>query len=176
MLKQFGRKSQCNTAFGLLLLSILCTGCNSALVKPDDSTSATQQEADLIQSRFVAIDLVNAIVQVPELHPAGMGTVKVKAPVTEFGKQLYQVMKMAGFTLRINDSRSIADTLSYSLTTGPAGTTYQIIIAEFKFRRAYSTVENRVEPRTGLFVYGTNPNGIKTNDDMFRKQREFLSL
>lgn len=119
------------------------------------------------QHRLIAIDLVNAMLQVPRLHPS-RGVIYMAEPY-DFGIQLSTVMEIAGYNLQISSAESATPFLSYSVSARAQGRRYQIDVDGMKIRRTYELHDNGANPKSTLFVYGINPELIQLRDGIFEQ-------
>lgn len=151
--------------FALVVLAI--TGC--AVTQVDKTSEFSQSDID----RLAAIDLTNVMVQVPRLHPKRAAPIEMIAATDGFGKQLHDVLKVAGYSVSVSDAPSDTS-LRYSTSRQTSdieaeSTLYQIEVDGFRVKRSYSLQGNRVVPQSSIFVFGTDPSLINLNDDVFIK-------
>jgi len=159
--------------FLVVLITTITSGCSAslqALKNPVPDTGKVTSELMKDMEYLAAIDLVNTLVQVPRLHPANATVLQMKRPTPGFGQNVYEVMKIAGYNIQVIDTDNVQEPrVSYSRTPGPNKSTFQINIETFRARRAYSVVDNKVQPDSSMFIYGADPNLIETNDLIFEK-------
>lgn len=157
--------------------AILCTaGCTATLQSLAKHTSDTTAEstatpdADRNMEYLAAIDLINVMVQVPRLHPANNTFFQMFKPESGFGKNVYEVMKVAGYSVQLVHSRDTRTPfISYSKNPQSDQTTFQIELNDFKVKRSYQLVAGRVEPTHPVYVYGADPDNINTDNSIFQR-------
>lgn len=147
-------------------------GCSTIQPAPEREKKTQTTESTHVSDMeyLAAVDLINTVVQVPRLHPANSEVLQMKRPTPGFGQNLYDVMTVAGYEIRIVDTDTVREPqVSYSQRTGTNKTTFQINIEQFKARRAYSVQNSRVKPDSSIYIFGADPDNINTNDLIFEK-------
>ena len=163
----------------LFLITFILSGCNASLLALQQPTADAAAEKARSESDFIydmqylaAVDLVNTLVQVPRLHPANASVLQMKKPTPGFGQNVYEVMKIAGYNIQIVDAANVQDPrVTYLMTPGSVKSTFQINIETFKARRTYSVLDNEVKPESSIYIFGADPDTIKTNDHIFEKYK-----
>jgi len=158
--------SRLATACFLIFAASACVSTPAPQVAEEPASSEVNETTDM-----VSIDLVNALMQVDELHPA-VKSLEMQIPDSDFGRSLRKVLSLAGY--QINTTLSGArDSLEYSASRNSSGSaagstwTYQLGVDSVKIKRDYSVENGRVLPASSLYVQGTDPSAIQLNDYIF---------
>ena len=150
-------------ASGTLALALLGAGCASA---PWESESAdVAPAADFPRSRLVALDFVDAMVQLPELEPART-TLYIERPASRFGELLVGSLQSRGYDLRLGVDGA-PTTLGYRVESGagevPSGTangdslyTFLVEAGTVRLRRSYRVDFDGVRPASPMQLHGAN--------------------
>ena len=166
----------------LACITFLMVGCAGSIQTAQNTTEEKSEVADSSESVGVmeylaAIDLVNTVVQVPRLHPGAVATLQMRKPRRGFGQQVYEVMTAAGYNIRIVEYRNGQNPfVSYSDKPDSNDTIFQIDVDDFKVRRTYSIVNDVVTPKSSIYLYGADPDVIKSNDAIFRQYQRTSTL
>ena len=151
-----------------LILTIV-SGCsaNSQALK-QSAVEAKKVESEHVMEYLAAVDLINTLVQVPRLHPTSATVFHMRQPTSSFGQNIYEVMTIAGYDIQIVDTGNLQEPrVTYSTTLENGRTTFQINIENFKAKRSYLVVDNKVRPGSSIYIYGADPDIIKANDRIF---------
>lgn len=156
------------------------SGCAKNLIKGSDSDRDANQpdiaSYALTQYELIAIDLVNAMVQIDELHPSDLSGVKLAAPKNSFGSALFTVLKSAGYNVRQPGSAEVYTDLKWSVT--PAVTQnvtaedtqpelFSIMLRNLTLSRNYQLGSRSVKPTSNLKISGVANIPIKLHDELF---------
>lgn len=166
----------------ILLLSVL-SGCGHAQKflygTPEPEPELTIAN-DYERSRLIALDMVNTLVQIPDLDPSDL-VLFADQPVNQFGRILFSVLQDAGYDLRIG-VQSESDRLLYDIVQDaavPASVaadtgvelealyTFYIAANDVKVKRQYRTNAVGVWPVSAMFVHGADVAEIAVNDELF---------
>jgi outer membrane protein OmpA-like peptidoglycan-associated protein len=163
---------------GLLSACLLpaCSVLNSRTPVQIDVDAENGIADDFERSRLIALDLVNALVQIPTLRPAST-TLHTARPRSRFGELLVASLQDAGYDLRIGDKAS-AGWLNYSIepvsvvapaapVPGTADYTFMVSAGSVKVKRTYRVDSLGVRPASSLFVHGGDGSGIRLHDALF---------
>ncbi len=170
-------------AFALVLPTIvLLSGCaqlTAAGVQHSQAASKVQKKSPIDPgekaSKLIAIDLVNAMVQIESLQP-GQTQLHMPKPQEAFGKVLYAMLKTVGYAVQTTHSASVTHPVSFSITEGSNAKLalangfnqiYQINIGDVKIRRDYAFSGGQVKPQSHLYLRGADSSGIQLNDSLF---------
>lgn len=130
--------------------------------------------AKLENLRLVSIDLVSALVQLPEVNPSAV-TLQVTRPKTAFGNLVVRALEDAGYGLQRVPADQGIHYVQYSqryaeTDAGPV-TDYVLRVGDLSLEREYSENESGVYPASLLRVNGIeSPNSIVLNDAIFQEQ------
>jgi len=165
--------------FSLPLLFVCCLSACSILPERSPNTSATavaELANDFERSRLIALDLVNALVQISTLSPAHT-TLYTARPNSRFGALLVAGLQDAGYELRVGSSEStrwlshtiVKDALPHtqSSVTVAGDYTFIVSVGMVKVKRTYRVDARRVRPGSSLFVHGADARGVALNDALF---------
>lgn len=164
---------------GLLSTCLLpaCSVLNTRTPVQIDVKAENGIADDFARSRLIALDLVNALVQIPTLRPAMLHTAR---PRSRFGELLVASLQDAGYDLRIGDKASTG-WLNYSIepvsvvapaapVPGTADYTFMVSAGSVKVKRTYRVDSQGVRPASSLFVHGGDGSGIRLQDTLFDRQ------
>lgn len=118
----------------------------------------------------IAADLVNSLVQVPQLSP-GITAVQVSESLNAFDVQLKVALASSGFD--INPVRENADVLLVSSEIKKTGTAagrhrvFSVRIGKVTIARAYAVVDGSTVPVTSQLIVGAEAQAIEVNDENF---------
>jgi len=156
----------------------IAAGCNATqptINEPPVEASKVESQSLKDMEYLAAIDLINTLVQVPRLHPANAEVLHMRRPAPGFGQNVYEVMSVAGYEIQLVDTGVVREPqVSYSRRPGTNKTTFQINIENFKARRAYSVVDNKVRPDSSIYIFGADPDAIDSNDQIFENYQAVL--
>ena len=164
------------------LSACLLPGCSVLNTRTPVQTDVDAENGiadDFERSRLIALDLVNALVQIPILRPAST-TLHTARPRSRFGELLFANLQDAGYDLRIGDQAS-ASWLNYSIepvsvvapaapAPGTADYTFMVSVGSVKVKRTYRVDSLGVRPASSLFVHGGDGSGIRLHDALFDRQ------
>lgn len=159
--------------FTFTCLALNLVGCNATLQKNAAVVEENVEPKHRAQNHMpylAAIDLVNVLVQVPRLHPGSQQSIQMIQPQSVFGRNLYEVMQVAGYAIDLVNRRDPqVYFLSHTKKSGPDHTTYEIALDTFRVKRGYHIVDNKVAPKYSPYVYGADPSKIETDESIFRR-------
>lgn len=163
---------------GLLSACLLsaCSVLNTRTPVQIDVKAENGIADDFARSRLIALDLVNALVQIPALRPAST-MLHTARPRSRFGELLVASLQDAGYDLRIGDKASTG-WLNYSIepvsvvapaapVPGTADYTFMVSAGSVKVKRTYRVDSQGVRPASSLFVHGGDGSGIRLQDALF---------
>ena len=126
---------------------------------------------DFTRSRLIARDLVNALVQLPELAPKSTKLFTAK-PGSRFAELLLSELLDSGYDLRIG-SKASNPWLDYTISSDSAGVagiyTFVLSAGSIKIKRSYDVDDRGVQPASSLFVHGADASAIVLNDALFER-------
>jgi len=168
---------------GLILLICLVTGCASStgfsLNRNDDPASRARNtnygntdESDFLTiDAMVAIDLVSAIMQLPDYAPF-YTTVQFSPLKTPFGKAVLKAMTRSGFGIQLVPEDQGINYVSYATrqVTSEGGETmeYSVKIKDLEVQRQYQIDGTSIFPLTEIVVSGVQPSRVLVNDDIYK--------
>ena len=163
------------------VLAMLClSGCAKLPFKGDNQDGgdgqSNQDQSALSQYELVAIDMVNAMVQINELHPTTLPDIKLASPKNSFGSALFTVLDSAGYNVRQPELGLVYANLEWSITpvaeigasaddTLPQ--TFSIALNGATLSRSYELGDRRVKPTSNLKLIGVGQAAIKLHDEIF---------
>jgi len=160
---------------GLIFLAGCATNRNNGQDGPGGQSG--QGSAALTQYELIAIDLVNAMVQINELQPANMPDIKITAPKGSFGGALFTVLDSAGYNVRRPEIGLVYADLKWSITPatvqggkkskGAAPQTFSIALNNASLSRNYQLGPRKVKPTSNLVLNGVRNTPIKLHDSLF---------
>jgi len=120
---------------------------------------------------LIASDLVNALMQVENFHPAST-RLQMQDPKHRFGKTLNKVLLAAGYEIQRVDARIGDRFVDYEYSNrkhsqSDSAQTYQINVGPVGIKRDYALLHGEVQPSSDLYVSGVDSSGIKLNDQIF---------
>ena len=139
-----------------------------------DGSQSNLASALLTRYELIAIDLVNAMVQIDDLHPTNLSNIKVDAPQGSFGGALANVLESAGYNVR-QLGGGYAD-LKWSITPAdiqkeaaeePRPELFSIVVNNANLSRNYQFDSRRVKPTSNLMVSGVANIPTKLHDELF---------
>jgi len=178
-------------SFTVLVALSSITGCIStptsdptAQAKPSSRPAVTKTSHSLVGENLVAIDLVNALVQVAELNPEN-AQLELKDPANPFNEHLLKALNALGYRLNPTDNETAIFAVQSSITqnngvvpstSNGVGRTYQIDVGSIKIKRDYLFENDRVKPRSHMYFQGADSSGIKLNDSIFHDLDDDVNL
>jgi hypothetical protein len=174
-----------STLFCLLLGSTGCASLtgntnteNASQYLPRIGGSVTAVEelsANKLENlRLVSIDLVSALVQLPEVGPSNI-TLQITRPQTAFGNMVVRALEDAGYGLQRVSADQGLHYVQYSerfakTDAGPVSD-YVLRVGDISIDREYIENENGIYPSSLMRVNGVeNSEFIELNDDLFKQQ------
>jgi len=124
--------------------------------------------------RLISIDLVSALVQLPDISPTVV-TLQVIQPKTAFGNLIVRALEDAGYGLQRVSADQGLHYVQYSdrfaqTDAGPI-TDYVLRVGEVELSREYTENSNGVFPSSLMRVDGAErPDLIELNDSIFKEQ------
>lgn len=128
----------------------------------------------LEQLRLISIDLVSALVQLPDINPTAV-TLQVTQPRTAFGNLMIRALEDAGYGLQRVSADQGLHYVQYSdrfaqTDAGPIND-YVLRVGNVSLGREYSTNNNGVFPSSLMRIDGAErPDLIVLNDEIFKEQ------
>jgi len=147
-----------------------------------DSESAESGQAgsealinDHARSRLIALDFVEAMVQLPELPPSST-TLYTALPKSRFAQVLILAMQDAGYDLRIGNTAEPVY-LDYSIVprehspvADQARYSFLISVASVKLKRDYRVDASGVYPTSSMFLHGSDAGQLALSNQIFARQ------
>ena len=173
----------------LLACLLLLGGCTllPGGDRPGDGRSDGRSDGppagDFPRSRLVAVDFVDAMVQLPELVPART-TLYTSRPETRFGELLVAAMQHAGYDLRLGVDQSRA-TLDYRIDPEPGGVgagasasavaadaasgryTFLVRAGAVRLKRSYRVDRAGVRPLSSMQLHGADATALESSPSLF---------
>ncbi len=124
--------------------------------------------------RLISIDLVSALVQLPDVNPTAV-TLQVTQPQTAFGNMVVRALEDAGYGLQRVTADQGLHYVQYSerfaeTDAGPV-IDYVLRVGNVSLDREYIENDNGVFPSSLMRVDGVaNPDSIELNDSIFQEQ------
>lgn len=140
----------------------------------DPALIAATAENELRHLRLVAINLVAALVQIPEMRPE-RATLQVSAPASAFGHAIVRALEDAGFGVQRVSNDQGRNYVSYSerfaeTESGPV-TDFTLSVGGIRLSREYVERDGNIYPSSLMTVLGTeSAANIALADDVFREQ------
>jgi len=125
------------------------------------------------QAEMIATDLVSAMMQLSEFPPWAT-TIQLSDSTSEFGQALRKTLKASGYGVQNVDSDIGNNNLTSKRALNGSGDNqrvrYNVTIRDITLAREFEVDENRIWPKTPIYITGTSPQRITPNDDLFRQQ------
>lgn len=159
-----------------VFLLVFLSGCFASL--STGGKLGKRSSNKLSQYELVAIDLVNAMVQITELHPDVMPDIKIDGAKVEgsFGGALTNVLESAGYNVKQPDLGLVYAVMDWSVNpvTAASGAanaassqSYSISVRGAIISRDYQLSRRRVNPTSNLRLQGVEATPIKLHDELF---------
>lgn len=163
--------------FTLVLLSL--AGCASKSSSSGAQGQSNTAPEALSQYELIAIDLINAMLQVNELNPSNLPDIKLSAPKGSFGGALFTVLDSAGYNVRRPELGLVLADLKWAVSPGSAGgdttdeappQTFSISVNGGSLSREYQLSDRKVTPASNLVLKGVKNTPIKLYDELFDQE------
>lgn len=165
----------------VLLHLALIYGCVSVSGAPPDTDSETDvtagvneaaEEADFLSvDAIVAIDLVSALMQLPDYAPF-YTTVQFSPLKTPFGKAILKAMTRSGFGIQLVPEDQGVNYVSYATrevtSEGGESMEFSLKIRDLEIQRRYKIDGTRVYPLSEIIITGVAPSRIIVNDEIYK--------
>ena len=162
-----------------VLLSAVLSGCASTKsVKEPENRQGDSHDNRPAAEHLIATDLVNALIQVPALHPQAT-RLRMLKPEHPFGETLRSVLTASGYPVQLVDSGHGAGFVDYLVTNRQqsrpgVSSTYQVMVGSVGIKRDYRSVNGTIEPASTMFATGVDASMIRTNDGIFSLEPDAL--
>lgn len=123
---------------------------------------------------LVAIDLVSALAQIPEMD-TGAKFIRMPPARSDFDRAVSNALRAKGYRVNSSSTRRGSDVMTTTVVPNNQKSsgiefTYIIAINKIFLRRTYSVVDSVVAPNSSLFVRGADPELIRLDDELFLSQ------
>jgi len=171
--------------FLILLLTHGCASSAGNLPKGDTQAAANVSESQDDNVAFsttdavVAIDLVSAIMQLPDYAPF-YTTVQFSPLKTPFGKAVLKAMTRSGFGIQLVPQDQGINYVSYATrqVTSEGGETieFSIRIKDLEVQRQYQLKGGNVYPLSEIIITGVKPSRVLVNDEIYKSNARGVSF
>lgn len=132
--------------------------------------ATTGAEKDVPVDTIIAIDLVAAVMQLPDYAPF-YTTVQFSEPRTPFGRAIKKAMSQSGYGIQTVEQDQGVHYVSYAsrLVTTESGETmeYSLKVKDLEVQRRYKSEDKTLFPLSEIIVTGVAPSKVIVNDEIY---------
>jgi len=158
---------------GATLFLSSCASVNTTLPAPNDISTKSAVNSEIVHVDMISTDLVSALMQLQGFSP-WVTTVQLSDSDSLFGQSLLDTFKSSGFgvqhVLSDGGNNNVSHKREIISTQNGQKLRYSLTISDVEIAREFTIKNKLIFPVSPLFITGSTVQRIAINDDLYRQQ------